>query len=1003
MKIKLLSLKSSLFLVLFIIGGNVYATDYYVNDSFTSDDVYTTASGNDANNGLTPATPKATLAAAIAAASSGDRIYIDYGNYNEVGLSINKGVEIIGAGEELTVFKRTSGVNRWGVVSASNVKISKLTITEYNLASDGIAISITGGTGIEFNRVTIYANVGSAGQGAVLVSGAATSATFRNSGGPCNRVGAANYGGAFKVVNATLVLDNCSINNNIISALNGGGLLVTGSTANVTINNCTFDDNEASRGGAICIEGGTVNISGSCFNNNLVRGSVGPEGGGAICIYPLVTSTINIDNCSFTGNDSNASTGSSDGGAISFRNQSGGITITSLISSCSFTDNSAIDKGEDIYFENTFTPTFNITFKNNTFFNVYSGTQVNLYNRDLPAGEIKFEGLLSPAGTSANGDIVASPNGVSIDKPEMFGVYTETSSALPSTLPVTKCIDRFDGACGTATATIACVTENKWDGSTWSKGTPTIFQHVILNANYNTQTHGNINACQMTVKSGVTLDIVDDTDGTYVYVVNSIFNYGTINVSSKANLVQVNHPLDLNDEPIVTPDINFTKNTGDKIKWDYVYWSKPVSNSILSAFNSKFDIKYYWDPDYCVSGVNFSYEGWRSLVSEPTVGTGFITRVKTSAGIIPTNITVNFSGTSNNGDYNATIKYYDNEHNAFRNFTLLGNPYPGAINFQNFYNDNQDKIYGTVYLWSANTPYPGMGLYQQADYASFNLTGGVGVPGASTQSPNGLLPNGYIASAQGFMVRAKVSGTVLFTNSQRTKDIPSNNQFYRGVSQEKDRFWLRLLDSNGKYNELLIGYIKEATNDFDEAYDGPINSLSRIKFYSVLGNEKLIIQGRGEFVETDKVLVNYSITNPTSMLTISLNKKEGIFNTQKIYLFDKKLNFYHDLTQSDYFFYEDGTQDRFEIVYKLNKDDINENISDETSVIAFLNNGLLSIESNTNISKVELYDVTGKIIFINEINNTSQFFHKNIAVSNGVYILNVVCENGVKKSIKILN
>jgi hypothetical protein len=85
MKIKLLSLKSSLFLVLFIIGGNVYATDYYVNDSFTSDDVYTTASGNDANNGLTPATPKATLAAAIAAASSGDRIYIDYGNYNEVG------------------------------------------------------------------------------------------------------------------------------------------------------------------------------------------------------------------------------------------------------------------------------------------------------------------------------------------------------------------------------------------------------------------------------------------------------------------------------------------------------------------------------------------------------------------------------------------------------------------------------------------------------------------------------------------------------------------------------------------------------------------------------------------------------------------------------------------------------------------------------------------------------------------------------------------------------
>jgi hypothetical protein len=138
--------------------------------------------GNNANNGLTPATPKATLAGALAIATNGDIIYIDYGNYNDVGLNINVGVEIIGAGEEMTVFRRTSGVNRWGIISASNVKVSKLTITEYNLASDGIAVAITSGSGIEFNRVTIYANVGSAGQGAVWITGATTSATFKKFG-----------------------------------------------------------------------------------------------------------------------------------------------------------------------------------------------------------------------------------------------------------------------------------------------------------------------------------------------------------------------------------------------------------------------------------------------------------------------------------------------------------------------------------------------------------------------------------------------------------------------------------------------------------------------------------------------------------------------------------------------------------------------------------------------------------------------------------------------------
>ena len=212
---------SSLIFVLFLLlsFNCVSAGNIYVNDALTVDDVYTTAAGSAGNNGLTPATPKATLAQALAIAVNGDIIYVDYGSYNDVNLTINREVQIIGAGEEMTVFKRTSGVWRWGTITANNVKISKLTITEYNLASDGIAIWISSGTGIEFNRVTIYANVGSAGQGAVYVSGASTSATFKNSGGPCNRVGAANYGGAFKIDGATTTIDNCSINNNIISII----------------------------------------------------------------------------------------------------------------------------------------------------------------------------------------------------------------------------------------------------------------------------------------------------------------------------------------------------------------------------------------------------------------------------------------------------------------------------------------------------------------------------------------------------------------------------------------------------------------------------------------------------------------------------------------------------------------------------------------------------------------------------------------------------------------
>ena len=1002
---KLFNFKILVLIGSFLFFTNSFGITIYVNDGFTTGDVYCTAVGNNANNGLTPATPKLTLGGATGAlsiaAATGDVIYIDSGTSGEDSISITKSVQIIGAGEDKTIFDNALGVQRWADIAANNVKISKLTITRYALATDGIAISINSGTGIEFNRVLIYANVGSAGQGAVFVNGNTTSVTFKNSGSPCNRIAAANYGGGYKINGSTVVFENCSINNNIVSAIQGGGILVLGNTANVTINSTTFDENEAAAGGAICVQNGTLNLNNCCFNGNTTNAGAGNNlGGGAILIQASTngtTTNVNINNCSFSNNSTGPA--SSDGGAISVSNLNS-PTCNVNVTTCSFVSNNAADKGEDVYFDRVNTPTFNVVFKNNTFSSVYSGTQVNLYNADFPIAQIVFDILL---GFGANGDIVADGSGVSITKPEMFGVFTENSTSSPVGLPATQCYDRFDGACGTATATFACITENIWNGATWSRSTvPSVFEHVILNANYNTLTHGNINACQMTVKSGVVLDIVDGTDGTYVYVVNSIFNNGTINVCSKGNLVQVNHPLDLNGEAIVTPNINFTKHTGNKIRWDYIYWSKPISNNVLANFNASFDMKYYWDPDYCDAGVNFSYLGWRNLVSEPAVGTGFITRVKTAAGTVPTSITLNYSGTSNNGDYNSIVKYYDNI-DAFRNFTLLGNPYPGAIKFEDFYKDNSDKIYGTLYLWSSNTPYPGSGLYQRADYATYNLTGGVGVPGATTQSPNGILPNGYIASAQGFFIRPKVNGTIIFKNSQRTKDVSSNSQFYKSLSEEKNRYWLRISDDNKHYNELLVGYLPEASNGFDDAYDGPVNSLSAIKFYTVLGDEKLIIQGKGDFNDSDRLIMSYELSEPSEMLTISLTKKEGIFTSQKIYLYDKKLGFYHDLTQSDYMFFNDNSANRFEVIYKFKSLNEKQDNQDQVIIDGVILNNTLEVNSNSNLSKIELYDINGRLIFKESINYQTQIYTKNLNLSSGVYILNVSCEDGIKKSIKILN
>lgn len=67
----------------FTLRNPPYAIPYYVNDSSTDGDVYCTAPGDDANNGLTPATPKASVQAILDtyALAPEDVVFVDSGTY----------------------------------------------------------------------------------------------------------------------------------------------------------------------------------------------------------------------------------------------------------------------------------------------------------------------------------------------------------------------------------------------------------------------------------------------------------------------------------------------------------------------------------------------------------------------------------------------------------------------------------------------------------------------------------------------------------------------------------------------------------------------------------------------------------------------------------------------------------------------------------------------------------------------------------------------------------
>ncbi len=159
---------------------------YYINSSTVNVGGYTTAVGNDSNNGLTPATPKASIAGVLAAyhLTVGSIILVDAGTYtlnNTLVLGATaSGIIIEGYNNPAypnlsSIFNRgNSGSDAIDVSGATNLTLESLTITG---GAVGIhALDSSGSTNLTVSNCIVYGNsstgvtIGSADNGANVVN-----------------------------------------------------------------------------------------------------------------------------------------------------------------------------------------------------------------------------------------------------------------------------------------------------------------------------------------------------------------------------------------------------------------------------------------------------------------------------------------------------------------------------------------------------------------------------------------------------------------------------------------------------------------------------------------------------------------------------------------------------------------------------------------------------------------------------------------------------------------
>ncbi|MBC7846990.1 MAG: T9SS type A sorting domain-containing protein [Flavobacterium sp.] len=573
-----------------------------------------------------------------------------------------------------------------------------------------------------------------------------------------------------------------------------------------------------------------------------------------------------------------------------------------------------------------------------------------------------------------------------------------------------------------ANVTINTLSIKTWNGSWSPAGSPTSNDFVIINTNYSVSSNGDLNACSLTINSGSKLTI---EAGKFVIIQNNLTVSGTLDVLDKGSLVMVN------DSGVVTNSGTTTihRFTTPFNKYDYTYWSTPVvSTTIASTFlewNTGYSFEYlpanFLDANN--DGLDDDGNDW-SFVSTMTPGKGYIIMVPTPitgpSGNNPSEVV--FSGKVNNGVQKITGVIEAGDY-------LIGNPYPSALDADIFLNYNSGVLDGTLNFWTHNTAIQlasnitngtaGSGAYAftSDDYASYNLVGGVGV-GTGV----GLVekPNGKIASGQAFFATSNTTITgakeIVFNNSMRLSSggaTLDNSQFFKTRSPktitanavEKHRIWLDLTNTQGAFKQTLVGYVTNATNDYDSRFDGEsFDGNEFVDFYSINEDKNLVIQGRAlPFDENDEVPLGFR-TTINGTFTINIDQVDGILSNQQVFIEDKLTNTVFDLKSGNYTFSTiPGTfNDRFVLRYKNNSKTLS---VEETDI----NNGIFALYSNNHktliihnngatstVNSVSLFSMTGQNIGVWDVKDREQ---TNIQIpikdiSSGIYIVKVKTTKG---------
>lgn len=538
-----------------------------------------------------------------------------------------------------------------------------------------------------------------------------------------------------------------------------------------------------------------------------------------------------------------------------------------------------------------------------------------------------------------------------------------------------------------------------WNGASWFPSAPQPTDRAVIDGIFETSANADIMVCQCEINSSGKLIVKENTSFT---VTDFIINDGEIIVESGAGLVQ------LNDGGVNSGTGTFTAERKINLsvpippqtdRNQYNFLISPVEgvnlkNGIYSGISAAHVLYHNQSNNYFYESTGAYIPGRALAVKEPgfSLVPNTVSEVKAVFKGVPVN-GISVGGTPLTFNAVNSAPGVISPPALVRGYNLVGNPYPSNIDLVAFYNLNGGEAAGissTFYFWdnTANNTYTQYGsgysgnAYGQFNAVSLTPTKAFGEAGASTVK----FPTRYVTMAQGFMARVyPASKTLVFSNSIRTAN--SGMGFFGKSAPEMNRFWLNMVSPGGLSSNLAVVYFEEGNNGF-AADDSPMMGGSDV-VYTFAGTEKVSINGRSEFSDTDVVVLGSSHFT-AGQYKLVLDKTEGIFaNGQHIFLKDTVTGSLTDLSENTYVFdAEKGeTEGRFQIVYR--EDRVLAAEVADAGILLYREGESYWLKSTKDISEVEIYDLSGKLT--GRLKRNSRSVRIDLQeLARGVYILKIV-------------